>query len=271
MKKSWRLDPDIAIELELSPMGREIARLNGAEIYNKRVWRTRNDIHFTLPAGQQAQLTVRTVGLSPTVELLVGGQFVPEEQDARNLACPNCDAPIKPLEQFCERCGTRAPDARNPSLKKTVREATMALPVLAGLFLISGVVLFFVQREASQEALQNLANLPADAPYPDPIHGVTYSVAQLRQRITWELWGALVVNVVLAAIMIGLSFWGKRAPLPALIVGASVYAVVVTGNAIADPRSLAHGWLLKFIIVTALYRGIKAALELRAQTPQPAE
>ena len=101
--------------------------------------------------------------------------------------------------------------------------------------------------------------------YPQPIEGKTYLVGALRDRITWELWSVLALNGFLSAIMLGLSIWAKRAPLHAMIVAAAVYAVVVVGNAIAEPASIAQGMIMKILIVAVFVRGIKAALELRVQ------
>jgi hypothetical protein len=74
----------------------------------------------------------------------------------------------------------------------------------------------------------------------------------------------LAVNGVLAAIMVGLALWSRRSPLPAVIVATATYVVVIVTNGIADPATLGQGWIVKLIIILFLFRGIKAALALRA-------
>jgi hypothetical protein len=105
--------------------------------------------------------------------------------------------------------------------------------------------------------------MEADAVFPTPIEGRSYTVGELRKQLEWAPWGVLIVNLIIAAIMLVLSLWARRAPLPAVLVAAATYAVVIVGSAIMDPTTLAQGWILKLIIIAFLYRGIKAALALR--------
>lgn len=76
-------------------------------------------------------------------------------------------------------------------------------------------------------------------------------------------WGVLITNLVLAAVMAGLALWGKRSPLPALLVATAVYAVVQVAAASMDPSTLAGGIIVKIAVVIFLVRGIKSALALR--------
>jgi hypothetical protein len=89
-------------------------------------------------------------------------------------------------------------------------------------------------------------------------------VGELRRQLSWEPWGVLIVNCIIAAIMAVLAFWSRRAPLPAVLVATATYVVVVVADAIADPATLAQGWLMKIIIIALLIKGIKAGLALRA-------
>ena len=95
------------------------------------------------------------------------------------------------------------------------------------------------------------------------VSGVTYTVAELRQRLNWEPWGVLITNGVLAAVMASLAVWGKRAPLPAVLVATATYAVVMVTNAISDPASIGQGIFIKIVVIAIFVRGIKAALALR--------
>lgn len=79
----------------------------------------------------------------------------------------------------------------------------------------------------------------------------------------WELWGVLVVNLILAVVMLGLAIWGKREPLVAVLVATATYVVIIVTNAIIDPITIGQGLLLKIAIIALLVKGIKAGLALR--------
>ena len=73
----------------------------------------------------------------------------------------------------------------------------------------------------------------------------------------------MIVNLILAAAMVGLALCGRRAPLAAVLVAAATYAVVLVTNALIDPASIGQGVFLKIFVVILLVRGIKGALALR--------
>ena len=100
--------------------------------------------------------------------------------------------------------------------------------------------------------------------YTTPINGRQYTVGELRKQLEWEPWGILAVNFILAAIMIGLSFWARRSPLPAVLIATATYAVVIVANAIVDPATIGQGMIMKIIVIGLLVKGIRAALALRA-------
>ena len=66
--------------------------------------------------------------------------------------------------------------------------------------------------------------------------------------------------VILSGIMIGLFFWGRKAPLPAIITALCVYLVVIVVNAVIDPSTIVQGIVLKVFFFLAMIAGIKAAL-----------
>ena len=95
------------------------------------------------------------------------------------------------------------------------------------------------------------------------MNGVTYTAAALRDRIEWESWSVLLVNLLLAAIMAGLALWGRRSPLPAVLVATATYSVVIVTGAILDPTTIGQDMYLKIIMIMFLVRGIKGALASR--------
>jgi hypothetical protein len=129
-------------------------------------------------------------------------------------------------------------------------------------FSIAGVIMFFLVRSQTSDALVKLAGMDATATI--PIQGVTYTVVQLRDQLRWEPWGVLITNAVLAAVMAALALWGKRSPLPAVVVATATYAVVIVVNAIVDAKTIGQGIILKVVVIGLFVKGIKAALALRA-------
>ncbi len=146
---------------------------------------------------------------------------------------------------------------------KNVKKATGAITALAVIFVLSGIVMFWLAKSHAEAPLEKLSHMSAEAIYPAAINGVSYTVGALRDRIIWESRSVLIVNLILAAVMGSLAVWGKRAPLPAVIIAAATYAVVIVTNAIISPASIAQGVYMKIVIIGFLYRGIKAALALR--------
>jgi hypothetical protein len=223
----------------------------------------KGEIAFSLPDGRAAVLALKKqfIGV-PSIGLRVDGNLVVETGKAP-IKCAACGTIAKPYDRFCGKCGKPMPTAEDYELQKNVRSATSAIKVLAVLFVIAGMLFFFITKGQTDSALVKLEGLDPAATYPTPIDGRTYTVAELRQQLAWEPWGALIVNLILAAIMLALSLWARRSPLPAVLIATATYAVVLVAGAISDPATLAQGWLVKIIIIAFLIKGIKAALALR--------
>jgi len=181
------------------------------------------------------------------------------------VKCTSCKAIVNPNDLYCEACGKSLPPPETYLKHKHVKQATGAITSLAVLFFIFGMVMFFATKSQNAVLLVKLNGMDPAANFPAVINGVTYTVAALRERILFEPWGALLVNMILAAIMGGLAFWGKRAPLPAVLVATATYLVVIVGNAILEPATIGQGIYVKIIIIAFLVRGIKAALALHAE------
>src|SRR5205807_636257 len=167
------------------------------------------------------------------------------------------------VTRFCEKCGKAMPTAEEYEQQKNVKAATSAIKVLAVLFVIAGIAFFFITKGTTDTALVKLEGMDPGATYPTSIDGRTYTVGELRRQLAWEPWGALIVNLILAAIMLALSLWARRSPLPAVLVATATYAVVIAAAAISNPATLGQGLLMKIIIIAFLIKGIKAALALR--------
>jgi len=157
------------------------------------------------------------------------------------LECKCCFERISEIDQFCQACGfplkgaeeeqTKFFSNRNyqhmevDGLKKKIRSAGITLYVVAGFFLLSGLVYFFINKaEDSASAL-------------------------------------LITNAVVAVIFLLLGAWAEKKPLASIISGLVLYVLVQLMAAIEDPVSIFKGLIAKIIIISYLIKGLVSALE----------
>ena len=260
MDKVWEIDDANVVEAKFGAFGKKVVKVNGAEVHSSR--QSAKEIPFALPDGRAAAISIQGqfVG-GPEIDLRVGGNLV-VETPKKPIACEACATVAKPFDRFCGKCGQAMPTAEDHQAKRRVGHATGAIKVLAVIFLVFGILMYFVTKGQADAALAKLANEDPAATY--QVGGETYTVEALREKLEWEPTGVLAVNGVLAAIMALLAWWGRKAPLPAVLIATATYAVVIVANAIADPATLGQGLIMKIIIIAFLVKGIKAALALRA-------
>lgn len=211
-----------------------------------------------------------SMGLGHTCELRVDGKLVlptqaPPYFATALTACPSCKAALRQDDGFCGSCGKAVPSPDSLVRRSEAAQGNTAVGLLSGLFLFSGLVMYFVRRSA----LRAIARIPDGAVLSEgdwalaSIPGMlTYG--ELRAHIEWEATSVLVANLVLAGLMFGLWLWGKRKPGPATIIAFCTFIVVQVVNAAVDPKTLAQGWILKFIVIVFLLRGLKAAVAERS-------
>jgi hypothetical protein len=261
---TWELDDAHTVKAQFGTFGGKVVTVNGNEVYNSRKLGPKGTIPFALPDGRPALITVKTALVGrPAIDLRVGGNLV-VETGKTPINCAACGTVAKPYDRFCGKCGAAMPTAEDHANKKLVKDATGAIKILAALFLIFGIFMFFVVKGQADTVLVKLQGMAPDAAFPTQIEGRTYTVGEVRKQVAWEPWGVLIVNLIVAAIMVGLALWSKRSPLPAVMVAAATYIVVVVSSAISDPHTLTQGWIVKIIVISYLFKGIKAALALRS-------
>jgi hypothetical protein len=262
--KTWEVDEANTVKAHFGPFGGKVVTANGNEVHNSRKLGPKGTIPFALPDGRPAVITVKAefVG-QPAVDLRVGGTLV-VETGKTPINCVGCGTVAKPYDRFCGKCGNAMPTAEDHANKKLVKAAAGAIKVLAALFLIFGILMFFAVKGQADSVLVKMEGMQSGENFPAKIEGKTYTVGEMRKQLAWEPWGVLIVNLIVSAIMIGLALWSKRSPLPAVMVAAATYIVVVVVGAISDPATITQGWIVKIIIIAYLFKGIKAALALRS-------
>ncbi len=130
------------------------------------------------------------------------------------------------------------------------------------MFVLGGIVFFFITRGQVNTALSSLSDASESAPLREAVAGAT-TVGELRSALERQPWQVLGLNLFLAAVMLGLWIWSKRSLLPAIITALAVYVTVMVGSALYDPSTLAQGIILKIIIIVALARGVQSTLAAR--------
>jgi hypothetical protein len=256
----WRVDAGTHVVLRNPPFLRRKIELNGRRVEGK--WDSKR-FAFKLEDGRSADIELKADALSRTTELWVSGKLIPDTRYVpQDLRCPACNAEIQLLDEYCSKCGQALGSPDRFLDHRSVQSATTAIRVLAALYAIFGVIMFFIMRESANTALANLARYEDSEPLA-PIDGVIYTAGQLRAQILWEHRGVLVVNLILAALMLVLAWWSKRKPLAAILIATAIFVVVQVLGAIMDPKSLTQGILIKIVVIGVLIRGIKGAFSLR--------
>ena len=86
---------------------------------------------------------------------------------------------------------------------KLVKSASGTILALSVLFVLGGIVFYFISQNKADEALRSIATLDEAQQLATPVAGAQ-TVGELRERIMREPIQLLVMNLMLAAIMAGL-------------------------------------------------------------------
>lgn len=259
-KYVWEIDEKTSVQATLGAFGKLTTAINGAAAGTKR---SRKERVLTMPGGRTAivKMTPRFAS-QPLVELWLDGKSVIASPKG-GLFCPSCKHTVRGYDSFCGACGKPLPTADDYRHKDQVKDATTAIKILGVIYLLFGIATFFVNRNQTATFLAKLDSMDPASNFPQAINGITYTVAQVHERIVWESWSLLITNLVLAACMGVLAFWSRRAPLAAVLVAAASYVAVNVLNAILDPATIGQGIYMKIIIIVFLVRGIRSALAMR--------
>lgn len=263
MKMKWELEHNTVFEAKFVAFGRNTVTVDGVQIPGKVSLLRKGELAYDLSHYRKAVLSIQPGYVTaPTIQLHVDGKLMVDSRKETSR-CTACGKSVIPNDRFCASCGATLPTAEHYGSLRQVAEAT-GVGVLAWLFLISGVIMFFVGRSQANAALEKLSALAPDALIPGTPAGESFTVAALRTQLAWEPWAVLIVNVILALVMAILFFWGKKSPLAAVLIATATYAVVIVVGGIVDPATIAQGLIIKIFIVAMLVKGIRAGLELRA-------
>jgi hypothetical protein len=263
MIRKWNVDDRTLIEARIRVFGKTVLAVNGRPVQGKLTTRKKSQLDFSLPDGRHASMSIKPrFGTTPELSLSVDGRLM-VETGKKPIKCDACGVIVKPNDRFCGSCGHEMPTAETYVHRDSLKKATGAITWLAVLFVVSGLLMFYLSSQQAEKALTNLAGMDAAATYPQLIDGHSYTVGELRKQIVWEPRGTLIVNFILAGVMTGLAIWGRRSPLPAILIATATYVVVTVTNGILSPATVGQGIYVKIFVIALLVRGIKAALALR--------
>lgn len=202
-------------------------------------------------------------------------------------ACPHCGAELTASDTFCTSCGKSGDGAMRPRGRGGARRrhakarrgrklawAAIILLVLGVLYTVVGLVGVIVQPgsaliDASRQIL--VAEYGEDGII-ELDNGETLTVDEyteqyLNQARTLML-VAWTITLALGLIYIGLFFWARVNPLPAMVTGLCIFLVSVAAGALVDPSSLLS--VFKIVVLLVLIVGVRAALNERAAREQDA-
>jgi hypothetical protein len=135
---------------------------------------------------------------------------------------------------------------------------------LGVIFIVAGAFMGYTAQKQANEALEVLSEYEPDELLTVPGHSKPVKVADLIAEVKTEALRVWVINGILAASFIGLSFWARRAPLPAAVTGLCLFLVIQVVNGMIDPVTLVKGWLLKVLFIGAMVKTITSAMAERA-------
>lgn len=262
MTMTYIIDSKTTIDWQNGFSGRHTITVNGTEVYNQKHYRSKTEIDFNLPDGRKGQLKASRSLFNFDYRLTVDGELMLPEFKGVKRECTKCKASNPTNAKTCEKCGAELPSKEISFRKGKVREASNMIRLLAGIFVLFGGIMCGVQFSQAKTVLQKIERFQDSDPVTRLINGHAYTAGEIRSQVRRAPWIVLILNVFLGAVMLGLSFWANTSPLSALMIAAGIYLAVNVGNAIYDPTTIAQGWLLKGIVIVALVKGMRAALEL---------
>lgn len=193
-----------------------------------------------------------------------------------SVPCATCGKAVRGGDEFCESCGAKVGEELKGALRERLeashtgfkkhreqlRSAQSTIGILSILFVLGGVVLFFVTKGKVDDALSKLSTASDAAPLVETVAGAA-TVGELRAALQREPWQVLGLNLFLAVVMLVLWFWSRRAALPAIITALGIYVTVIIASALAGPTTLAQGVFIKIVVVAALAKGVQSTLAAR--------
>ncbi len=247
--------PDDRIELECGRCGKKLAV--PAALAGKR---------GKCPACAQAI----EVPAAPAVAEDAAGPAAPE-----GLACPKCGAPIAADETFCPACGHKLKDTADDRRRRQDRFKAAAAKqeqqkkvgsgrgaILAAAIVIAiGIPIDYFRASSQLDQAAIDVAMARHSPFADQekVAEAERLIATARSQL--NLGVAIAAGIAVA--FVGLWFWAKTKPLPAILTAFLLFLTVVGIGAAFAPETLVKGIIVKVLILAFLGKGLQAAYEYK--------
>lgn len=155
--------------------------------------------------------------------------------------CRCCLEQINESDQFCKTCGFPLQGTEEQQnnfiyergykkmqvneLTNKASRAAVTFYIIAGLMLLSGIVMFFMNAQNDESS----ANL--------------------------------IVYGIISVLFLLLGVWSNKKPVAAIICGLSLYVVLILLQAAVDVSTIANGLIIKIFIIAGLVKALTSALE----------
>jgi hypothetical protein len=174
--------------------------------------------------------------------------------------CPGCDRPVTEQDAAVLQVRLEGGNFQAHDRGRRVRNGSKWIGFLALLFAVSAPIQYAIDKMEVEKTMVGFDSSSGE----DSGEVSRPSTRALISLYEPQLRLVLIVNLLLAALMGGLWFWARRAPLPAIGCALALFLVVQLVGALWDPSTIFKGLLMKAVAVAALWRGLKAALDARA-------
>ena len=178
--------------------------------------------------------------------------------DQSNSTCPHCGVANQTHSSFCEACGKALPSGAHSG----PRVVTASMPT-------TSAGLQFVSEELKKNLKKAKGALLAVTIIQTLFGLIIFGVVKASLRPGQSFPPVLLITLFgIAVIFFGLYLWSRRNPLPAAIVGLTLFVTLHLIDAIADPAQLGRGIIMKIIIVVMLVQAIQAGVKYKRLLPQ---
>jgi len=164
----------------------------------------------------------------PTSQLIEHCPVCNTAATENDVFCGTCGYPLKGTEQeqkdFMLKRDIAGIDMEHFS--KQLKNAANSLYYLAGVFVVSGLIVYLIKKD-------------------DP-----------------DSFALLLENLILAFVFLALGGFARKKPLACIVSGLCLYVIVILLNAFVNPGTLFYGIIVKIAIIGYMIKGIKSAIEI---------
>jgi zinc ribbon protein len=204
--------------------------------------------------------------------------------------CASCGEPLSADDQFCPSCGARVASDPKPESDAAARKraylqgikrsrqvrarrartsaqarASFWILIVAVVILVWGTIVSIMAASDVGDYRQVLDKFPDDFEVQIRDTDETITVSELKSRYDRSVVLSFVVTYVVGAIMLGLFFWSRRSPFPAMVTALCVFLALTVLIIVASPALFGILFIAIWVLtIGALLGGMKAALAERS-------